>query len=182
MRLSSDSYGREFGECGGGAVTLAHSRAVIQLDGNCAGWGIARDDQGRLYAGTDRGTLFCFRADGKTLWSYKAEEPNRNAPLFSQGDAILVAKNYLICVREGTERWRLQLDWCEPHLVDKTGTIFVSHKPDRGDRMSLNTVSAVDHDGHLLWSLPTPGVPAALDPMGRLYLTDPLKGFVLCLA
>ncbi len=182
MSLSNDSDGRATGVCEGGSVTLAHSKAVIQLDGNCVSWGIARDDQGRLYAATDRGTLYCFGADGKILWTYKAEEPDRNPPLFSHGDAVFVAKDHLLCVREGAERWRLPLDWCQPRLVDKAGTIYVTHQPKRDGRINLNTVSAIDHDGHLLWSLPTPGAPAALDPLGRLYLTDASKGFVLCLA
>ena len=182
MHWSSDSYGSTIGVCEGGAVTLTRSKSVVQLDGNCASWGLAHDDQGRIYAGTDRGTLYCFSADGRTLWSYKAEAPGTAPPLFSQGDAVFVAKDHLICVREGTERWRLQLDWCQPRLVDKSGTIFVTHRPNRDGRIDLNTVSAIDRDGHLLWSLPTPGEPAALDPLGRLYLVDPSKGFVLCLA
>ncbi len=182
IHLSSDSYGRNDGLCEGGTVTLAHSKSLVQLDGNCASWGVARDDQGRFYAGTDRGTLYCFSADGRTLWSYKAEAASMGAPLFSLGDAVFVAKDHLICMREGTERWRLPFDSCEPRLVDKAGTIFVTHRPNRSGRIDLNTVSAIDHDGHLLWSLPTPGEPAALDLLGRLYLTDASKGFVLCLA
>ena len=182
MHLSDDSYGSNDGACEGGAVTLARFKAVVPLDGNCASWGIAHDDRGRLYTGTDRGTLYCLSAEGKAFWTYKAEAPGRTGPLFSLGDAVFVAKEELICVREGAERWKLPLHSCEPHLVDKAGTIFVTHRPERNARMSLETVSAVSHDGHLLWSIPTKGTPAILDPQGRLYLIDASGSFVMCLA
>ena len=182
IHWSSYSSYRQDGYCEGGAVTLSHSKAIIQLDGNCANWDTVHDDQGRIYAGTDRGTLYCFSPDGKTLWTYKAEAPSTDPPVFSLGHAVIAAKDHLVCISEGVERWKLPLYSCQPRLVDKAGTIFVTHRPERSGHMDLDTVSAVDHDGHLLWSIPTKGTPAMLDPQGRLYLIETSGGFVLCLA
>ena len=161
--------------CDSGSVTFTSSKAATPLDGNCSGWLIIQDDRGRLYSGTDRGTLYCFDRQGKVLWTYKAEAELRDPPLFSLGDTVFAAKDHLICVRDGVQRWSRPLAACRPYLVDKTGTVFVMYSgPD--------TLAAVDHDGHLLWSLPTPGEPKLFDPQGRLYLADPSRDFILCLA
>jgi outer membrane protein assembly factor BamB len=182
IHLSSDPYGDRDGKCEGGAVTLSRSKAIVPVDGNCSNWGIAHDDRGRFYVSTDRGTLYCLNGDGKVQWTYKAEEALSDAPRFSLGDAVFAAKDHLICVRDGAQRWTLPLEGCRVDMGDKAGTILVRHRSQNTKGyLPLEIVSAVDHNGKLLWSLPTPGTPAMLDPHGRLYLIDTSKGFVICL-
>ncbi|HEX4320998.1 MAG TPA: PQQ-binding-like beta-propeller repeat protein [Acidobacteriaceae bacterium] len=184
IRLPELTYASVPGICQSGSVTIPRSKAVLALDGNCSSWNVVRDDQGRLYSGTDRGTLYCLDEDGKTLWTYKAEAPIDHPPLFSLGDAVITVKDRLICVREGVKRWSVSLESCRAWLVDKTGTVFASSDGPRvmGHR-SQNNVSAVDHDGHILWSTLMAGTPASLDPEGRLYMADTSIGsFVICLA
>ena len=171
------------GTCAGGAVALTHSKVAVPVDGNCSDWGVIQDDHGRLYSGTDRGTLYCFDSDGKLLWSYKAEAALSYPPLFSQGDPVFAAKDHLICLRDGAQRWSVPLEACRTYLVDKAGTVFVTYAgPGAHGYDSHKTLGAVDHDGKLLWSLATPGEPVMFDPQGQLYLADPSGDFVICLA
>ena len=171
------------GTCAGGAVKLTRSKTEVPVDGNCSDWGVVQDGHGRLYSGTDRGTLYCFDLEGKILWTYNAEAPLAYPPFFSQGDPVFAAKNHLICLHDGAQRWSMPLESCRAYLVDKIGTAFVGYS---GSRVlgypSYSMLGAVDHDGHLLWSLATPGEPRTLDPQGQLYLVDTSSDFVICLA
>jgi hypothetical protein len=183
VSLQEVSYDRSPGRCEAGSVTLTRSKTVISADGNCAGWGVIQDDRGRLYSGTDRGILYCFDTDGKILWTYKAEVELQYPPLFSLGDPVFAEKDHLICLRDGAQRWSVPLESCSAYLVDKIGTVFVtSASPVVLGYHSQHTLSAVDHDGHLLWSTPMAGQPAMFDPEGRLYMTDSSRDFVICLA
>ena len=169
-------------KCEGGSVTLQRASASVPVDGNCSDWQILEDDHGRLYAGTDRGSLYCFDRDGKVLWTYKADSALRFPPLFSMGDPVLAVEDHLICVRDGALRWSLQLEGCRTYLVDQAGAVFVTHRgPATANYMDLESITAVDHDGRLLWSLPSRGEPMLFDPEGRLYVVGPSSDYVLCL-
>jgi outer membrane protein assembly factor BamB len=166
------------GECEGGVLTLNANNASIPLDGNCRHWEPKQDEQGRIYVGSDRNTLYCFNAAGTLLWSYKAEAEIADAPLFSLGDAVFAIKDNLVCVRDGVRRWSTKLESCEAHLIDKSGVIYVTCK---GDPIH-DAVAAIDHDGKLLWKLQVAGKPQAIDPQGQLYIMGNSSSWLMCLA
>ena len=172
ITLPDDSQAEQLGKCSGGVLTLAGSNTAIPVGGNCSAWGIVKDSRGLLYAGTDRGMLFCFDGSGKVLWKYNAGAEISGAPLFSQGDPVFSVGDHLICVREGNLRWSLPIDFCRLHLADQSGTVFFT---------SNETPGAADHDGHLLWTLPVRGEPLIIDPEGKLYVRDYFDKFVMCL-
>jgi outer membrane protein assembly factor BamB len=173
ISVSDDTPTEQFGTCSEGVITLAGSKTAIPVGGNCSAWGIVKDSRGMLYAGTDRGILFCFDAGGKVLWKYNAGVELSAAPLFSRGDPVFSTGDHLICVRDGALRWNLPLEYCRVRLVDQSGTVF----------FTINeTTGAADHDGQVLWTLSVRGEPLIVDPEGRLYVKDYFGKFAMCLA
>lgn len=171
--LADSEFSRKpSGICRGGAVQLSPNRDSIPVDGNCK-W-MVRDDLGRFYGATDRGTVYCFSADGAVLWKYEAGTSIPSEPLFSVGDLVLASGDRLFCMRDGLVRWNIQLAGCEPSFVDKAGTIYLSYS----ENSETPITAAVDRDGKVIWRLQTAYRGVALDPKGRLYLIG--EGSVLC--
>jgi outer membrane protein assembly factor BamB len=145
---------------------LEHHRDPIQLSGNCK-W-VIRDDLGKFYAGTDRGSVYCLSAEGGLLWKYEGGASTSSPPHFSLEDLIFASEDRLLSLREGVLRWNLPVERCRPAFPDKAGTMYVQY---RGNN-SRNVAAALDRDGNFLWRLETDCDLLTLDPQGRLYLGD----------
>jgi outer membrane protein assembly factor BamB len=149
------------------------------LDGNCADW-LLEDARGRVYVGTDRGTIWCFSREGAQLWMYPAGPPVERArdPLLATGDLVLQTESGLSSIRDGHLRWKNPVAgrlW----MADAAGTVYISYA-----QALRNYLAAVDQNGKILWAFDTGSeefYPVALDSRGRLYCQNHVSSALACL-
>lgn len=163
-KLIADTRPDSNHKCDGGKLSPLRGNWSVELDGNCS-WSI-EDAHGRIYVGTDRGTISYYSPQGTLLSTYSAGSET-SMPLLAAGDLILEGKSGLLSFREGQLRWKSPMPG-RPRLADGTGSIY-TYFPEG----MPHDLAAVDQTGKTMWRFETGSdtfEPIGLDPQGRLYV------------
>ena len=127
--------------------------------------------QNTVYAGTDNGSLFAVRADGKLKWKFTTGDAIRTTPVFS-GDKIIFGSHdhNVYCLNsEGRKLWKFATGgplWTYPCIVDRKGNVLFSPSKQIADKSNDFIVYfgafdgglyCIENDGKFLWKYNTHG-------------------------
>lgn len=151
----------------GGPALTGHAAALVPLDPVIA-WTFASSGpvtaeaaivDGRVYVGSDQGTLHCLEAEtGREIWRFETGDAIAAAPAVRGGRVFLSSNDgrlYAVDVATGAELWRYA---AEEKM--SSGAVAIGNPSGTGDWVLLNGYDGTTRvfaaaDGKLVWSYQT---------------------------